>query len=264
MAAARGSDADALPVLLRFVAVPLFTLATFLLFLHLGFPYHRLSDRIADRLGRTTGAQIQIAEISPRLSLGGPGLAAVGVSATPRAGARIDMEHAFLRPAWSFAWLRGTPALHLDLTKVELTNLPLAAALPGASLRGLADIRMDLVLDDEAPEGASRFSARDGSLRLPGLPVPVPFTSFEGELAYGGENQLALDQATLTGPLVTLVASGTVGHGASFETSPLSLEVEIAAQPDLQAPLQAAGIALGADGKARLNLSGTPGRPEIR
>jgi hypothetical protein len=264
MPSLRGSEADAPPVLVRFVAIPLFTLAAFLLFLHLGFPYHRLSERIADGLGRATGAQIQIAEISPSLSLGGPGLTATGVAATPRAGARIDLERAFLRPAWSAAWLRGTPALHLDLSSVELANLPLAAAVPGASLRGLADVRMDVVLDEQAPAGESRFQARDGSLRLPGLPVPLPFTSFEGELDYGGESRLALDRATLTGPLVTVVASGTVGHGDSFATSPLAFEVEIAAQPDLQAPLKAAGITLGPDGKAKLTLSGTPGRPEVR
>ncbi len=264
MAAARRSQAEALPVLLRFCAIPLAAGSCFLFFLHLGFPYHRLADRIAERLGRATQSEVRIAELAPRFSLRGPGLAAVGVTAIPRAGSRIQLERAFLRPAWSAAWLRGDLALHLDLTGVELATLPLAAALPGASMRGEAEIGLDLVLGQESSEGSSRFDARDGSLELPGLPVPLPFTRFAGELRYGGESLVELENATLSGPLVSLLASGKLGRGASVETSPLLLDLEIAAQPGLRAPLEAAGIALAPDGKRKLQVTGTPARPEIR
>jgi hypothetical protein len=262
-AAARG-QAEALPVLLRFFAIPLAAVSCFLLFLHLGFPYDRLAGRIAEQLGRATQSEIRILELAPRLSLRGPGLDAIGVTAIPRTGSPIQLERAFLRPAWSAAWLRGAPALHLDLTGVELAALPLASALPGVSLRGQAEIGLDLVLGGEAPEGSSRFDARDGSLELPGLPVPLPFTRFEGELRYGGESLVELENATLSGPLVSLLASGTLGRGASVETSPLLLDLEITAQPDLRAPLEAAGITLAPDGTRKLQLTGTPASPEIR
>ena len=264
MVAARHGDAEELPVLLRFVAIPLACGLCFLLFLHLGFPYDRLAGRVEEQLGRATQSQIRITELAPRLSLRGPGLAAVGVTATPRTGTRIELERAFLRPAWSTSWLRGDPALHVDLTGVELAGLPLAAALPGASLRGQADIGLDLVLGQEGSEGTSRFNARDGSFELPGLPLPVPFTSFAGELRYGGESLVELGSATLTGPLVSVLASGKLGRGASVGTSPLLLDLEITAQPALRAPLQAAGIALAPDGTRKLQLTGTPGSPEIR
>jgi len=35
-------------------------------------------------------------------------------------------------------------------------------------------------------------------------------------------------------------------------------------QPGLRAPLQAAGITLAPDGTAKLQVSGTPGRPQVR
>jgi hypothetical protein len=262
--AARRGQAEALPVFLRFVAIPLAGALLFLLFLHLGFPYDRLAGRLAEQLGQTTRTQVRFGELKPRLSLRGPGLEAVGVTATPAEGAPIQIERAFLRPAWSLAWLRLRPALHIDLTGVDLASLPLAAALPQSSLQGQADLRLELVLGGEAPQAGGRFSARDGSLGLPGLPAPVPFTSFAGELAYGGENLLELADATLEGPLVSVLAGGSLGRGASLASSPLQLDLEITAQPGLQAPLQAAGIQLGPEGRKKLHLTGTPSRPEIR
>jgi hypothetical protein len=261
--AARRSDAEALPVLIRFVAIPLAGGLCFLLFLHLGFPYDRLAGRIADRLGQATQTQIRITQIAPKLSLLGPGLDAVGVTLTPRTGTRIELERAFLRPAWSLSWLRLRPAWHLDLMGVELASLPLAALLPGVALRGLAEIRVHLVPGEEGAEASSRFSAHDGSLGVPGLP-PAPFTSLAGELRYGGENLLELAGMTLEGPLISVLASGTLGRGASPETSPLLLDLEITAQPGMQAPLQAVGITLGPEGKKKLQVTGTPEKPVIR
>jgi hypothetical protein len=261
--AARRGDPEALPALLRFVAIPLAGGLLFLLFLHLGFPYDRLAGRVADRLGAATGSQIRISQLTPRLSLLGPGLDAAGITATPATGARIEIERLFLRPAWSLSWLRFRPAWHLDLTGVELATLPLAAVLPGVLLRGQAEIRVDFVPGEEGVEGTSRFRAIDGSLGVRGLP-PAPFTSFAGELRYGGENLLELADMTLEGPLISVLASGTLGRGASPETSPLLLDLEISAQPGMQAPLQAVGVSLGSEGRKKLQVTGTPGSPEIR
>jgi hypothetical protein len=253
-----------LSALLRFCALPLAAVLCFLLFLHLGFPYDRLAGPVAQRLGQATGMQIQIGALEPRLSLGGPGLDAMAVTATPLGGRPIRLERAFLRPAWSSAWLHGDPALHLDLTGVELASLPLAAALPGSSLEGRAEIGLDLVLAGEGSQGRSRFDARDGSLGLPGLPMPLPFTRFEGELRYGGESLVEIEDASLTGPLISLLLKGRLGRGATALSSPLQLDLEYTAQPELQAPLAAAGIALSPDGKGKLQITGTPGSPEIR
>ena len=286
MVAAQRREAEGLPVFLRLVALPLAGVLLFLLFLHLGFPYDRLAGLVAAQLGRATQSQIQIAELAPRLSLGGPGLSATGVTAVTRAGSRIEFERAFLRPAWSLAWLRGNPAVYLDvvgslgeaqgvatlripgfhgqLRGIELANLPLAAALPGASLRGLADLTLDLELAETGPEGSTRFEARDGALGLPGLPVPVPFTSLVGELRLGGDNLAELTNGVLEGPLVSARASGTLGRAAQVEAAELKLDLDLTVQPGLRAPLQAAGITLAPDGTAKLQVSGTPGRPQVR
>jgi hypothetical protein len=253
-----------LRTLLRFVAIALAAGLCFLLFLHLGFPYQRLAGPVAARLGSATASEVRIARLAPRLSLRGPGLHAQDVTATPHGGRPIQLEGVFLRPAWSTAWLRGNPALHVELGGVELAELPLAAALPGVSLSGRAEIGLDLVAGE--PTSQASFDARDGSLALPGLPLALPFTSFEGELRYDGEGEslLEVEAASLTGPLVSLELSGTVGRGASLETSPLQFELEISAQPELRGTLQAAGIALSPEGKGKLQLTGTPSRPELR
>jgi hypothetical protein len=249
---------------MRFIAIPLAAVACFLLFLHLGFPYDRLGGRLEEQLEHATQYEIRIAELAPGLSLRGPGLNAIGVTAIPPDGSPIQLGDAFLRPAWSTAWLRGTPALHLDLMGVELAVLPLAAALPGASLQGQARIGLDLVLDAESSEGRTWFDARDGTLGLPGLPFGLTFTRFEGELRYGGESLVEIENATLTGPQVTLLLKGTLGRGATALSSPLQLDLEFTAQPELQAPLAAAGIALSEGGQGRLQITGTPASPEIR
>jgi type II secretion system protein N len=284
--AAQRSEGEALPVLLRFIAIPFAGLILFLLFLHLGFPYDRLAGVVAGQVGRVTQSQIEIAELAPRLSLGGPGLEATGVTAVTRSGARIQFEHAFLRPAWSLAWLKGNPAVYVDLEGtlgaakgiatlrvpgfrgelhgIELAHLPFGAALPGGSLRGLADLELDLALGEAGPEGSSGFEVANGALGLPGLPMQIPFTKLVGELRLGGDNLAELSKLELEGPLVSARANGTLGHAARVEAAELKLELDLTAQPGLRAPLQAAGIALAADGTAKLQVTGTPGRPQIR
>jgi len=285
VAAAR-READSLPAVLRLVVIPLAGLLLFLLFLHLRFPYDRLGGLVAAQIGQLTQSQIQVGELSPRLSLAGPGLSATGVTAVTRTGARIQFERAFLRPAWSLAWLRGNPAVHLDLAGtlgeaegvatlrvpgfhghvrgIELAHLPLSAALPGSSLHGVADLAIDLEVGESGPVGSSGFDVKNGLLGLPGLPIQVPFTSLVGELHLGGENLAELSGLVLEGPLVSARASGTLGHAARVEAGELKLALDISAQPGLRPPLQAAGIALAADGTAKLQVTGTPGRPQIR
>lgn len=286
MDSAERRQAAALPVLLRFVAIPSAGALLFLLFLHLGFPYERLAARAAARLGQATQSQIEIGSLAAGFSLAGPGLAASNVTAVTRTGSILQLERVFLRPAWSLAWLRANPAVYVDavgdfgeaqgvatlraagfhgrLRRVELAQLPVLAELPGAVLSGLADLDLDLESSEAGPEGSGAFEVRDGMLGVPGLPVPLPFSSLVGELRFGGENLAELSDLVLEGPLVSLRANGTLGHAASVAAAALQLHLELTAQPDARAPLQAAGIALAADGTTQLEITGTPGRPQIR
>ena len=286
MVAAQRRDEEGLPVLLRLVALPLAALLLFGLFLHLGFPYDRLAATLATQLSRATQTQIRIGGLVPKLSLAGPGLEASDVTAITRDGAQVQLERAFVRPAWSLAWLRANPALFLDLagsfgeargvatlrvpgfhgklTGIALESLPLASVLPGSSLRGVAELDLDLELGAAGPEGSSDFQAVNGELALPSLPMPVPFTSLAGNLVLGGEQLAELSNFALEGPLVSARANGTLGRAEPIETGELKLVLDLTAQPALRAPLQAAGIALSAEGSARFEVSGTPARPQIR
>jgi type II secretion system protein N len=270
----------------RFVAIPLAGVLLFLCFLHLGFPYDRIADRLAARLGEATRSQVRIQAVSSGLSLAGPGLEATGVTFIGNDGARFDLERVFLRPAWSLAWLRGDPAVHVDATSllgaaqgvatlrrpgftgrllaIDLARLPLAAVYPGTTLRGEAELELDLAQGDAGPEGSARITARDGVFSLPALPGPLPFTSFEAQLRFGGESFAQLSDATFTGPLLSARASGSLARAERPFEAPLALELELSPQPALRHALQTAGISLGPDGKAKLQVAGTPAHPTIR
>ena len=111
------------------------------------------------------------------------------------------------------------PRLSRPAARVRARELPLAA-LPGGSLRGRADLDLDLEPGETGPEGSSGFDARDGALGLPGLPMPLPFTRLVGELRLGGEQLAELANTVLEGPLVSARASGTLGRAARVEASP--------------------------------------------
>jgi type II secretion system protein N len=284
--AARQNEADALPGLLRFVAIPLAGLLLFLFFLHQGFPYDRLAGAVAARAARATGSEIRMTGTTPRFSLAGPGLETTGATVVTQSGARIEIERLLVRPAWSFAWLRLNPAVYVDATGtfgaaqgvvtlrvpgfhgtlrgIELANLPLATALPGMLLRGQADLDVDLELGDAGPEGTSRFTAARGMLGFDSMPMQVPFTSFSGDLRFGDDQLAALSGASLEGPMISATGSGTLGHAERALDAPLALDLAITASAGMRPHLQAAGIQLGKDGKGKLQVTGTPAQPMLR
>jgi type II secretion system protein N len=279
-------DGEALPALVRVVAIPVAGVLLFLFFLHLGFPYDRLAGRVAALLGRATHSEIEIAMLAPKLSLGGPGISATGVRAVTRDGTRIELERAFLRPAWSLAWLRGNPAVYLDLASslgeakgvatlrvpgfhgtlrgIDLARLPLEGALPGAALSGKADLDLDLELAEGRPRGETRLAAGEGSLALPGLPMELPFSSLAAELAFGGARIAEISSLNLKGPLLSATAKGKLGQAEQIAAAPLQLDVELTAQPAIAGSLQAVGISTGPDGKAHFQITGTPAQPIVR
>jgi type II secretion system protein N len=283
--AARGSSAQSLPASVRWLALPLAGLLVFAFFLHRGFPYDRLGGALAARVAGATGAQVRIGELVPRFSLGGPGLEATGVDVTTAGGSRIAIERIFVRPAWSLAWLRANPAVRVDangsfgeahgvatlrvpgfrgsLKGIELAGLPLDTALPGALLRGPADLELDLEVGGSGPEGSARFAVGRGLLGFTGLPMQLPFTSFAGELRLGGGSWAELHGASLEGPMISATGGGSLGLAASLLEAPLALDLELTASPGLRPQLATRGVKLGPDGMGRLLLTGTLAQPRL-
>lgn len=270
------------------IGIPVGAVLLTLFFFAIGFPYDRLRDVVAAKAGALFGVQVRMASFVPTLSVFGPGVAASQLAITLPTGRQIAIERARVRPAWSTAWLRGRPALHVDLTAaeghaigtlvlggepgfsgtlsdVELASLPTAASLPGLSLDGTARAEVDLRATPAGPRGAIDVAAQSGSLALPGLPVALPFETFTAT-AKLTDAALASDlDVSLVGPLLSARVRGNVGQSPLPANAPLDLRVEVkVVDPSLRPMLAATGLRFAQDGTAEMRLSGSVGRPVLR
>jgi type II secretion system protein N len=277
-----------LPRWLRILGLPLAGLLIFTFFVIRGFPYELLTERIAEQVGTLLDAQVSIAELSPRLQLAGPALEAGGVQVVWRDGGVLRLDRALLRPAWSLSWLKLQPAVYTEMEgplggiegtlisgdggvggwdgqvrELDLSQLP-AGALSGLTLSGWADAEIDVVLGDAGPDGTATFFAREGSILLPDVPMPLPFDVCKGELVFGGDAFLSVEAFTLEGPLLSADVSGSVASAPAFANAAIALDIEVSTEPAIRAVLQSAGIRVGRDGNASLKVTGTPSAPVVR
>jgi type II secretion system protein N len=259
-----------------------------LFFLFLGFPYDRLGERLAAELSRGSGTQLSFQELGPYVSLAGPGFEATGARITTADGIRLQLDRARLRPAWSLAWLRLTPAVHLDLKgppgriigvvslgqapgfagrleAIDLAQLPKNLIAPGAVLAGTLDAVVDLRAGSPGPQGNISLSAREGSLGAPDLlPMAVPFDELSASLRLGDGAFLEVESLETQSSLFSAQVSGTVATAPSFATAPLNLQVKLQTNPAFRGALEGLGIRLSRDGKANLRIRGTPTAPVVR
>ena len=255
-------------------------------FLVAGFPYDRLATRAAAAIARATGTRVTIGRLDLRMTWIAPRLRAWDVNVAWPSGSAY-FQSIRVQPAWSTAWLRGTPALLIalrsptgevngtviggaepsfdgKLRQVSLSTLPLHEIAPGIQLDGRVDAQIDVTIAEAGPQGSAHFEATEGSLTLPLLPIGVPFDKLSGDLALGGDSLAVLDAFDLAGPLVTLTASGTIGRNADPNLAPLALKARIEARdPTVRSMLQAQGVALDASGAAAVEIGGTLGSPEV-
>jgi len=272
------------PRLLR-VGVPLaFVLLTGFFFV-LGFPYDAARDALAARISRATGAQVSIAELGAGLSPGGPVLVARGASATLPDGSVWSLESARLRPAWSLAWLRGSPALAVDLVSpdgrlrgtvfadgfdgraedVLLSRLPLGAAMADLALDGRAAADIDLRREADGPRGRVELRAAEGSLAVPGMPIALPFDTLESRLELGGEQRLRVERLVLDGPMLAAQCEGSVGASPALESAPLDLRVQVEVrEPSVRGMVEQWGVRLDREGRGEARIAGSVGEPEVR
>ena len=257
-----------------------------LFFFVVRFPYDVFRASLVGQLAAATGAKLEIGSLRGGLTLGGPALVAEPVTMSWPGGTSVDLTTVGLRPAWSPSWLRGQPALHVDLEapagrvvgtlwpgdplafrgsvkELVLEQLPsaLLESAQGVALTGVLDADLDLALPAGAPEGEIEIDLANGAFSAPGLPVSIPFERLEAELVLG-EGALKIGAASLEGPMVAGTAQGKVAL-----TSDPTLDVQIDLRipdPNLRQMVGPAGIRLDAQGNAKLNLRGTLSNPILR
>lgn len=270
---------------LAIAAAAIVLTGTFVVF---GFPYDRLTPRIAQTIEAATGARVSIGRLGLGVAWLAPQLRAWDVDVTTPAGRRIPIDRLRVHPAWSLSWLRGVPSLvvavrsplgEIDgtvrvgaqpafdgtLKRFDLAQLPLDLVAPGASLDGRGDATLDLAMGEAGAEGSARFDVTQGSFGLPMLPIGVPFDGLHADVALGGETLAKIDAFELVGPLLQVSAKGTLGQAPAATLAPLALEAQIEVRDaNARSLLQAQGVRLGADGKASISVGGTLGDPQVQ
>lgn len=273
---------------LQRVGIPLGAVLLTLFFVAIGFPWDRVRDRVTASAGRLLGAEVRLASLGPSLSLFGPGVHVTGLDATLPSGQRVVLDDASVRPAWSTSWLRGRPALAVDLRgpqgraagtltlgtepgfdgeleDVDLAKLPLDSVLAGLALDGIASGEVDLERSARGPRGSFDLHAKGGSVALPGVPVALPFETLA---ARGSLTDAALAEGLaieLEGPMLTAAVSGRVGQAEPVLSAPLDLDVRVrVVDPSIRPMLAGTGLRFGPDGSAAMKLTGTAGRPLLR
>jgi len=280
-----GRDAAMRP--LGIVGVSLACVALTLCFLALGFPYDQLAERLASELESGTGLRVRYASVDPYVSLRGPGLEARDAVLEAPQAAPLAFERMRLRPAWSLAWLRLTPAFHLDgtgpagslagvvtlgsragfegdLAGVDLNQLPVRALWPGATLSGTLDARVAVHRGNPLPEGEIELAAREGNLAAPGLGLAIPFDELTGKLDLGDGAYVRVRSLRSSSPLFSADADGEIAAAPSFAEAPLDLRVQIQADPRFGPLLRRLGLGSAEDGRTNLRLQGTASAPQVR
>jgi type II secretion system protein N len=259
-----------------------------LFFLFLGFPYERLGERIVTELSRGSGTQLSFQDLGPYVSLRGPGFEATGVRLETADGIRLDFDRARMRPAWSLAWLRLTPAIYVDLRgppgnvegtvttgqvpgfagrleAINLAQLPKSLVGRGTALVGTLDAVVDLRAGSPGPVGSIGLDARDGSLGAPDLlPMAVPFDELSANLRLGDGVFLEVESLETQSALFSAQVNGTVAEAPNFAEAPLNLQVKIQTNPAFGKALRGAGIRVSRDGNASFRIRGTPTAPILR
>jgi type II secretion system protein N len=237
--------------LLARAGYPLVGLVLTVFFIFLGFPYDLLGDRISARVEADTRMQLQIGSVSPHLGLRGLGLAARDVYVQQQGGPKLTLERLVLRPAWSSSWLSGTPALHLDLKSdlgagsgtlvlgdsvrwqgslhsVQVEPLLVGTLQDGFDLAGTLDAEVDLearTSEGGALFGHIHFDLKDGTFSGPGLPIALPFESLGGDLQFGEDAYIRIEEMKLEGPIVAATIEGTIGDSPVRGRQPLDLRL---------------------------------------
>ncbi len=146
----------------RALAISVAAVALTSVFLVAGFPYDRLAPRAAAAIESATGARVAIGRLDVGVTSWAPQLRARDVDVAWPSGKSASFQSFRVRPAWSMAWLRGTPALVIEarsplgrvngiliggtepsfdgeLQQVSLAMLPLQEIAAGTQLDGRAD-----------------------------------------------------------------------------------------------------------------------------
>jgi type II secretion system protein N len=288
MAGGSGEAQRPLPRGVLSVALPLASLLLVVIFALILFPYGRFAPILTARIAQASGASVSLDALEGGISLGGPSLLATGLLLRWPDGQELLLERARMRPAWSFSWLRGEPAVYLDAKGpagtlagavwpgpgpafagrargIQLSLLPLDHLADPLPVLGTVDAEIDLRSGPNGPAGEIRFEAREGSLALPQLAFGIPFEEAHGELERSESGAVTVREFELSGPMLSAAVEGSIGPSRRPEDGVLDLEMDLSvADPGLRSMIQPYGVRFDPEGAAHLRVSGTVASPFLQ
>jgi type II secretion system protein N len=273
-----------IPRPLLYFGVPVAALVLIVIFVFLRFPYDDLARPLTQQLGAMTNSQVSIGHISPRITIGGPGIAAHDVHLVQPGGTRLIIDDLRIRPAWSTSWLRCDPALKIDaesaigsaqgvlvlgdytawtgeFNELEIESLPIPKPR-GLLLAGRVTAAADLIFLPDGPSGPLSFDAHSGTIAHPLIPIPLDFERINGDLLLGGDTLVRMRNFELDGPVVFASVRGPVYRGSKpgDERLELAFDVELKSPP-LRSLVQGMGVPVDARGRSTFDLGGTVSAP---
>jgi type II secretion system protein N len=286
-ATAHQQAGEALPRALIAIGVPCAGVLLVAFFMIRGFPYDELGELIASKIEQSHGVQLTFVDIGPTLQFAGPALEATQLRAQFPHKAPLQINRALVRPAWSLTWFVGEPVLHVELEspagsaegKLRWNGVtswagtirdarpdlpPIADWIPTGGFEGNLEANVDVAMAEQGPEGRVEFQIQNGSLFLPGLSVPLPFESLDGEASLGGDAYATLISLSLEGPDVSGTGSGKIGRAERLEQAPIGFEFSLDVKPTISRSVSAGGLRVNPGGDALAKISGTVAKPKIR
>jgi type II secretion system protein N len=273
-----------IPRSLLWIGTPVAAFVLIMIFSFLRFPYDDLARPLAQQIGAATGSDVSIGHVSPRITIGGPGVALHDIQLLRPDRSRVSIDVLRLRPAWSISWLYGDAALRLEVESaigsadgivvlgdpltwkgefvdVDVANLPWL--LPrGLLLAGRVTAAADLVFLPDGPSGPLSFDATAGTIQHPLIPMPLDFERINGDLLLGGDAVVNVRSFELDGPVVFANVTGPVRRGARPGENQLELAFDVELKsPPLRSLVQSMGVPIDARGRTTFDLGGTPSAP---
>jgi type II secretion system protein N len=252
------------------------------LFVLILFPYGNYRAWVEAGLAAGSGARVSVADAGGSFGLSGPALRLSGISMAYPDGLRLELDEVRVRPALSFSWLSGDPALHLEargevgelsgtcwlgerpgfdgsIEALQLEALPLTRYAEGLSLSGLADLEIDLRAEAGTLSGDVELDARDGSVAFPPYGVPVPFAHAYAEASLSAEG-VSIETLSLEDEGLRVEAEGSIGPGAR---GALDLRAELEVSDPALRSLVGQAVPLNGEGRGAVRLAGSLARPVL-
>jgi type II secretion system protein N len=286
MASLRDTLEAPVPPMMMWIGFPFAGLVLTAMFVFLGFPYDELADLATLRVSQATRSDIRIGEVDARITIAGPGFRVWDISVTTASNESYRVTSLSIRPAWSLSWLTARPALRidaeaelgnvsgivkigrnpafdLDLEAVDLSRLPIA--LPSdIALDGHVSGNLDLLMAEAGPNGSLDLEATSGILSHPMLPIEVEYETLRAQLSMGGEHFAEIQRLELDGPALAASITGTIGHGENPMEQALDVQIDLLIKDRMMlGMLRQFGVKLQPDGRTKLQVGGTAGRPAM-